>query len=210
MCAKTVNTTKKDQILSAALKLFNTSGFQVVTIQKVGEELGMSKGNVAYHFANTGVMLQAIHQQMYQEMQGVIMPIRELNLSHLQLAFQQFRKFQGKYRFFFEDLAFICRKFPPLAEAHQRIVKQRQEEAEALMTYFIGKGLMKPETWPGQLASVVDTLWQVLTFWPAREVVWQRQLPDQHLFHQIWSLLRPWLTEAGQQAYQRQIYPHIS
>ena len=172
---------KKQQILQAACVLFNERGFGSVSIRQVAESMGMSKGNLAYHFANTEVMLLAIHQQMFEEMQGIILPMKALELKHLHQVFVYTLDFQHRYRFFFEELPQISRRFPELAQKHTEIVARRQEEGKALLTYFVGKGWLQIESEKSGYDGLLESMWTLLTFWPARQLIWQGKLLDSQL-----------------------------
>jgi AcrR family transcriptional regulator len=52
--------TRKDQIIEVAKKLIIDEGVSAVTMRRVARELGISPGNLHYHFPNYGLMLAAI------------------------------------------------------------------------------------------------------------------------------------------------------
>ena len=54
----------KEKILAAALKLFNEFGYSNVTIRMIASDLGISSGNLNYHFSNRIEILEALYFQM--------------------------------------------------------------------------------------------------------------------------------------------------
>jgi hypothetical protein len=90
-----------------------------------------------------------------------------------------------------------------LAQKHTGIVAQRQEEGKALLTYFVGKGWLQIESASSGYDQLLESIWTLLTFWPARQLIWQGKLPDTQLFDQLWSLIRPHFTPAGETIYQQ-------
>jgi len=58
----TKSSTTKDRILRASLRLFNASGYGNVTTARISEEVGISEGNLWYHF-RTKKDLVKMHQE---------------------------------------------------------------------------------------------------------------------------------------------------
>ena len=50
----------KKRILKGALAVFNEKGYANTRLQDIAEHLGMSVGNLAYHYRNQLEMLEAI------------------------------------------------------------------------------------------------------------------------------------------------------
>ncbi len=57
---KPFTSARKDQIIEVAKKLIIDEGVSAVTMRRVARELGISPGNLHYHFPNYGLMLTAI------------------------------------------------------------------------------------------------------------------------------------------------------
>jgi AcrR family transcriptional regulator len=63
--AKTVKT--KDRILQISLQLFNERGERSVTTNHIAAELGMSPGNLYYHFRNKQEIIKELAEQYQHE-----------------------------------------------------------------------------------------------------------------------------------------------
>ena len=59
----------KDRIIHAAIELFNQRGEQNVTTNHIAADLGMSPGNLYYHFRNKEDIIQAIFELYAQELE---------------------------------------------------------------------------------------------------------------------------------------------
>jgi AcrR family transcriptional regulator len=77
----------KQQILEAARKLFNESGYMQVTIRMIASELGISSGNLNYHFRKREDILEALYFEMVEQFDE-----RVANLPNTAISFAQIRQ----------------------------------------------------------------------------------------------------------------------
>lgn len=190
----------KRNILEHSIHLFNEKGFAQVSLQNIADRVGISKGNLAYHFANTGIILEAIQGEMMKEMENVIRPAGFIPFSFLESALKYFYAFQLKYRFFFLDLVEISRRYPRIAEKQMMIIAKRKEEGRALLNYFIGSGWLIPEPEAGRYDDLIHTVWMLNTFWMSQQRLFDGTTDNfdkSTPIHKVWNLLKPYLTEEG-------------
>jgi AcrR family transcriptional regulator len=64
--------TTKNRIISSAVSLFNERGFVNVTMRDLAQELGISLGNLTYHFKRKDDLIEAIHQQLIEERNALL------------------------------------------------------------------------------------------------------------------------------------------
>jgi len=96
----------KLKILETALKLFNENNSQTATTNHIAKAMGISPGNLHYHYKNREEIIFKLYLQLRDEMSLSIdeLPknIKELNQHEKLLV-----KVQWKYRFFFRELLFL-------------------------------------------------------------------------------------------------------
>ena len=62
---------KKRQILITARALFNEKGYHQVKMRDISNELGISVGNLTYHYKKKQDIIQAIHQEVYENLSEI-------------------------------------------------------------------------------------------------------------------------------------------
>lgn len=162
--------------------------------------MGISHGNLTYHFASRAAIFEALYQQIVEQMEGAILPEGTLDLAHLNRVLHHFYELQGRYTFFFRDLVEIARHYPKMAQRHQQIMQKRVAEGRALAEYWVEAGLMYPEPTPGRYDQLAHSIWFVNTFWLCQQGVLPRAHPAQeqgYTLQWIWALIDPYLTPAG-------------
>jgi AcrR family transcriptional regulator len=68
---------RRDEILTAAYKLFVRHGYEATTVNALIDELGLSKGAFYHHFASKDEVLQALARRMAEEMYKKALPLVE-------------------------------------------------------------------------------------------------------------------------------------
>ena len=97
---------RKEVILETARKLFNETNTQAVTTNHIAKEMGISPGNLHYHYKNREEIIRKLYLRLKEEMSLAIeeLPksIEALN-EHEKLLIEV----QWKYRFFFKEILFL-------------------------------------------------------------------------------------------------------
>ena len=66
----------KQKILQASISLFNQNGMANVRLQQIANEIGISAGNLAYHFRNKEAIIESINEELYQEANEILSTYR--------------------------------------------------------------------------------------------------------------------------------------
>ena len=97
---------RKLEILETARKLFNENNTQAVTTNHIAKEMGISPGNLHYHYSNREEIIRELYKQLTGEssleVDELPKDISTLNTHHKLLI-----KVQWRYRFFFRELIFL-------------------------------------------------------------------------------------------------------
>jgi AcrR family transcriptional regulator len=116
----------KKRILEAAISLFNHRGVSAVSTNLICEELGISPGNLYFHFRNKEAIVRELFQQMCEETYEfweAELKSNELPMKFIEDSLEVFWKF----RFFHREMYQLRREDPALNKVwHQHIEKTRR------------------------------------------------------------------------------------
>jgi len=121
---------RKEAILETARELFNTKGTQSSTTNHIAKAMGISPGNLHYHYKNREEIVRLLYIQMRKE---AILPVDELpkSLASLRQHEKVLIEIQWKYRFFFKEMLSLFKKDAQLEElyikdniAHRKRIRQ--------------------------------------------------------------------------------------
>lgn len=198
--------TTKEKIIQTAVSMYNESGTQNVTSRQIASEIGISHGNLDYHYNKREDLMRAIYEKMRTEMSEFYF-LNEKNKS----AFEQFHKlvlhldeFQLKYRFFNLDVLEISRSYPRVSELLRETLELRKNQMTGFFDEFIKEGLIvkNPENEYDRLKHIIRI---IITFWlPQQEVLTSYKSPQLGVMPRyIWELIFPYMTPKGRSEYEK-------
>ena len=197
----------KDKILATALDLFNRYGLPKVTLRSIAQEMGISQGNLNYHFKKRAEIVEGLYFQLVATMDKSISEItnQELSLA-LILDLQQFIMHNFyTYRFFLLDFVQIIREHETIKKHYLTLSKQREEQFMELATILIHKKIFREAILPNEYRFLY-TRFQILgDFWISAATLtnetFNETLIDQH-YEMIVQSIYPYLTAEGQRDYK--------
>jgi AcrR family transcriptional regulator len=157
------------RIVEGALALLNGSDGGAVTTNHIAAHLGMSPGNLYYHFRNREEIVRAIFPRIVAEGLAATAPpggprltAHEFGERHLQGLRTLWR-----FRFFFRDLNQLLTRDPQLGEEYRAYQRQLRAQYHALFAQLIAQGSMRaPEPADDLERLVTDSV-----------VVWANWIP---------------------------------
>jgi AcrR family transcriptional regulator len=193
----------KSKILDAAIALFNERGYMHVRLREIAAEVGISAGNLAYHFPQKDDLMSAAYERMVEELRLMIADIRMIpSFENIDRQMRPFVLYQQKYQFFYLDLLELCRSFPGLADVVQHTADRQIESIRGVIDYAVGSSNMITEPGPGSYDRLARTCWMILSFWLAQKQLRGLNASDSDMDEEgpqasIWSMLIPYLTDKG-------------
>ena len=108
---------KKELILETALELFNATNTQSATTNHIAKAMGISPGNLHYHYKNREEIVRILYTRMRKES---ILSVEDLpkSLDELHKHEKVLIEIQWKYRFFFKELLSLFSRDKELEELY--------------------------------------------------------------------------------------------
>lgn len=190
----------KEKILITALTLFNETNTQAATTNHIAAAMGISPGNLHYHYKNREAIIYALYVQMQEKsMQGyeaIPANIQELVTFHKHLS----RVF-WEYRFFHRELLFLLSRDETLKQRYIEDNLLHQKHITVMLHDFHDKGwLYLP--YENVVIHVCDTIMVFTQFWHSYLETTNQELNEYNLqgaIRRIEGTLRSFMTKEGLQ-----------
>ncbi len=155
----------KDRILQISLQLFNERGERSVTTNHIAAELGISPGNLYYHFRNKHEIIKELMYQYQVETLGMLsLPEdRPLTTNDKINYFQVLSGQLWSYRFIHRDVYHLVESNEDFKKIYPRFAGQVMQQGQKIYQAFVDAGLMKMT--PSEIEALIINLWIVLTNW---------------------------------------------
>lgn len=158
-----VNT--KQRIIAASIELFNERGERNVTTNHIAAYLGISPGNLYYHFRNKEDIIDAIYECYLEYIESCFMPLpgslppADRIIRYLEEVFAGIWQF----RFFYTSLPGILQQNAALKQRYIRVQRALDHRAMHILRELCSLGALRinaPDT-----HRLVVTLRIVISFW---------------------------------------------
>lgn len=192
----------KDKIIITAIKQYNELGVQGVTSRHIAGEMGISHGNLDYHYKTKEDLLLAIHERMRKEMSEIYETQKTTisSIENFHLLLIEFEEFQYRYRFFNLDVLEITRSFPEVSKLIQTTFELRKSQTELLFEKLIAENFIA-NNYSQDAERIQHIIRMVISFWLSqREVLIAYNFTEKgEMVKSIWTLITPYLTEKGKE-----------
>lgn len=190
----------KDKIIDASVELFNQRGISNTTLRDIADVVGISIGNLAYHYKNKDFIITDIFRKMENERAAKLADVQQFpSFENANEQALEIIHISIKYRFFFLDTLDIIRDYPTLGSAHQKFIDEQIKYVRAMLSHSEQKANLKPEPRKGYYDQLSEIIWMTMQFWLANEAIRGKKYHDPYAARNaMWALIEPHLTEKGQ------------
>jgi len=192
----------KDRILKEALELFNQQGSDDVSLRAIARSMDISVGNLAYHYANTDRIIEALYLELAEKMDQPISEIEGLN-PELSLMVKLSRKnFEIMYQYRFILLYFtrIARRIPSIRDHFVQLIEQRKLQFRFILSQLETSGIITPEPFPDAYTKMVQRSLVIGDYWiPHAHIHFEGTTKELiNHYHQLMiSEIEPYLSDKG-------------
>lgn len=195
--------TTRERIIETALDLFNTSGTRSVTTNHIAAAMGISPGNLYYHFRNKEEIIRAIFAQMHEVGTREYLAINAERgpgtVETMAETFVMIQRFNWRYRFFKRELTALVMADPLLGEQFVASHRANLAMVDAALERSIAQRFLKPMS-DATRRLLAEQVWMVTLFWLNYLEVGGEEVNDETLKRGIDHLrlsLSPYLTESA-------------
>ena len=193
----------REKIIQASIELFNDQGERNVTTNHIAAHLGISPGNLYYHFRNKEDIILSIYEEYarnllldtFPQANPDTKPLDTIIL-YMDAVFQALMKF----RFFYANLPVLLAKSPQLHEKYVEVQHTISKRLSEMLVSLREQDMITFED--DELSDLVSILRLINTFWLS---FYQTQnenteINDAVFFEgvlKILVLLRPYITASA-------------
>ena len=141
--------TTKDKIIATAIKLFNLHGTKAISTNHISKEMGISPGNLYYHFRSKNDIIRCISNKFSSEL-GSILQIQLDTISdfsdNLTVLFNRFFKIQQSYQFFFLEGVHLIKQDHLLLNNYTKLRSLIKKGYHELLYNLVKMKIMKKQS----------------------------------------------------------------
>lgn len=158
---------RREQIVDTALTLFNESGTGPISTNHIAQALGISPGNLYYHFRNKEEIVLAIFDRMERDWNsGAGLPAdRAPQVGDLLALLTGSFGVLWEYRFYYRELLALLARDPELARRYRAMRTRGLGDVAALVRHYAATGLIHLPAEPGAADDLARTIWLMVDFW---------------------------------------------
>ena len=193
----------KEKILETSKFLFNTEGTGNVSLRQIASEIGISHGNLMYHYKTKNEIIDELHEQMFQQAQKINASLlgENFNLWELFDSLTEGFKIVYEYRFFMIDLNLIMRENKKLNEVFTAVEQTRAIMYQNVFQRSIGFGIMRPEAFSGEYQSLIERIRIFSDAWVSSSEIYDKNKTPVEIIEKYSKLFQnqlfPYLSEKG-------------
>lgn len=201
----------RDKILHTALSLFNENGVSRISSRNISEDMGISYGNLTYHFPKKEDIVLTLYQQMQDKINEQFRQL-EANIFGLNFMLDSLKaifKISYQYKFVFLGLAYLNREFEEIRKDTLKQWEQHKLLLEKLAFFLAQNGMLRPEVAPNENKSKINNLLHILHFWIADAEIFYRGDEEHKIGYYLemfYNAIRPSLTEKALHIFE-ELYP---
>jgi AcrR family transcriptional regulator len=188
----------RERIVETSLAMFNRLGAPNVTTADISVEMGISPGNLYYHFRNKDEIVGELFAALEVRLDALLDPRVSgvVDVEDLWLFLHLLFEAMWDYRFLYRDLDEILSRSRKLATHFASILRRGTATVSALCRSMVDAGAMRASE--REIAAIAENVALVATFWISYQRI-AAQEPDAAVInldraaYQVLSLIAPFL-----------------
>lgn len=166
-----MKTTEKtrERILETALTLFNAQNTDAVSTNHIADAVGISPGNLYYHFRNKADIIRSLFEQLFSENDvAFALPTdRPITIADVQGLVRTNFETIWKYRFVYREIVALLRADAELRERYIAVRQRGYEGFHEIFAVLAQAGMLTAIEDAQTITEIADLCWLVSEFWLA-------------------------------------------
>ena len=198
----------KDKIIATAINLFNLHGTKAISTNHIAKEMGISPGNLYYHFRSKNDIIRSISDNFSNEL-GSVFKIQLDTISdfssNLTSLFNRFFKIQQSYQFLFLEGVHLTKQDSRLLDNYTNLRSLIKKGYRELLSNLVKIKIMKKQSL-NIIDDLLDAQWIIMWYWINHTILDRNTYDDFQIKKGIklsFSIIKPQLTSIGKVAFDR-------
>lgn len=195
----------RNDILEAALELYNTHGVEHVTTRDIAKKINISSGNLTYHFPTRNDIIYALMCRLLEDIDKALsIPVNPSYKNPLAMSYHQcliIVSRQIDYEFLFNKrYAEVITSLPEMQKLLQEVLVKRFDQWKQLNEQLVKDGLAgtllrKDSHAHSHILNIIGLYWhqEVAIYFPKMN----RAEKIEHAMALIFQSYKPYLTQKG-------------
>ncbi len=157
----------KEKIQEKALDLFNESGVEKITTRHIAAQLGISQGNLHYHYANKDLLIEALFERFLAEVKSAEEYTEGNPFDKEQVigSMKNNYRIMLRFRFFFKDNEVVWRRLPIIEVAIKKLFALKQEQIKTLILQYKAEGIFRESITDDQVDYLAEQFIFSISSW---------------------------------------------
>ena len=198
----------KDKIITTAIDLFNIHGTKAISTNHIAKKMGISPGNLYYHFRSKNDIIRSISDNFSNEL-GSVLKIQLDTItdfsSNLTSLFNRFFKIQQSYQFLFLEGVHLTKQDSKLLDNYTNLRSLIKKGYHELLSNLVKIKIMKRQSL-NIIDDLLDAQWIIMWYWINHTILDRNTYDDFQIKKGIklsFSIIKPQLTSIGKVAFDR-------
>ncbi len=200
-----MNKTKR-LLLDTALILFNEKGLAQVSLRIIADAMGISPGNLTYHFKRREDIVEALYYEFVDEVE---VRFRQMNLSDINLSLvfdmiSMLTETRLKYRFLMRDFTTLIAENPSIKKHYVAVIKKRKTQSLQVFDTLIKQKIIRPAELENEYEHLYERIQILGNFWITSALMQGEKLSKANVernFEMVVQIIYPYLTPKGKKVW---------
>ncbi|RDB06364.1 TetR/AcrR family transcriptional regulator [Runella aurantiaca] len=188
----------KEKILWASIKLFNEHGVANVRLQQIADEIGISVGNLAYHYRNKEAIVSSVYDILFEDFGHILSQyLQSPSFADFDRQILLYFEFFKTYQFYITDLFSMEHALPEIKAEWQLFMNKMILQIRTRIDFHINRGELVSETVQGTYNLISESIWMTIVFWIPQQTMRNKPVTETRFRSAVWNHLKPYLTQKG-------------